>query len=69
VGTEEIKSKLDELLKNNELMIIVAEEKGVFKERFRIAEVVQQYGTANWIDQETYQMMMEDILRGEELND
>lgn len=68
MSSDEIETRVNEWREQNQKLIANSEHLGVLKERLRIAEILEKYGKTNWIDQETYKMMMEDLLGQNELD-
>jgi hypothetical protein len=68
MSNNEIQAMFNEWQEKNNELIANAEHLGVLKERLRIAGVLQMYGETNWIDDDTYRMLMEDLLGHREID-
>jgi hypothetical protein len=68
MDSNEIDVMFKEWQEKNNKLVANAEHLGVLKERLRIAGVLEMYGETNWIDDDTYRMLMEDLLGQREID-
>ena len=68
MSSNETDAMLKEWQEKNNKLIANSEHLGVLKERLRVAGILQMYGETNWVDGDTYRMLMEDLLGQREID-